>query len=221
MTRGAKVYLVGAGPGDPDLLTVKALRVLQLADVVLYDRLVSSEILALVRPDAQLVYVGKEMGEQEQMQREIFASILAHAETVKTIVRLKSGDPMIFGRGGEELDFLAAHGFEAEVIPGLSSAIAAPGLAGVPLTFRGIAASFAVVAGHRESVTELDWSIYRGVDTLVILMGVEHRDVIAGCLISAGRKADEAVLFIHKASTSKETRVESTLGEVAPCRLQV
>jgi uroporphyrin-III C-methyltransferase len=215
VARTAKVYLVGAGPGDPDLLTRKALRLLEEADVILYDRLVSTEILALANPNAVFIDAGKEYGRQEQTQSEIFDQLLYYARRARVIVRLKSGDPMVFGRGGEELAFLAANEIEAEVVPGISSALAAPALAGIPVTLRGIAASFSVIAGHRQSLTTLDWSAYQRVDTLVILMGVEHRDVIAHTLIEQGRPANQPVMFIENASTPRERTVESTLGVVA------
>jgi uroporphyrin-III C-methyltransferase len=217
----AKVYLVGAGPGDPDLLTRKALRILEQADVVIHDRLVSSEILALANPRARLIDAGKEQGQQEEIQCEIFTWFLRLANSVRTIVRLKSGDPMVFGRGGEELEFLAQHDIEAEVVPGLCSALAAPALAGIPVTYRGVAASFAVVAGHRESLTSLDWSVYQGVDTLIILMGVDHRDVIAHTLIEQGRSPDQPVVFLENASTDRERMVESSLGRVARGKVDV
>lgn len=211
----AKVYLVGAGPGDPELITRKALRLLEQADVVIYDRLVTAEILALANPRASFVYAGKQYGQQEEIQAEIYRWLLHYGTRTRSIVRLKSGDPMVFGRGGEEIEFLLRHGFEVEVVPGISSAIAAPGLAGIPLTYRGVAASFAVIAGHRQSVTSLDWSIYRGVDTLVVLMGVELRDVIAGSLIANGRPGDQPVVFIENASTGRERLIESTLAATA------
>jgi uroporphyrin-III C-methyltransferase len=217
----AKVYLVGAGPGDPDLLTVKALRILQHADVILYDRLVSDEILALANPQARLIDVGKQQGQQEEIQSEIFTWILRLGRSTRTIVRLKSGDPMVFGRGGEELEFLAQHGIDAEVVPGLSSALAAPALAGIPVTYRGVAASFSVIAGHRQSLTTLDWSVYQDVDTLIILMGVEHRDVIAHTLIEQGRPASQPVAFLENASTSRERVVETTLELVARRQVEV
>jgi uroporphyrin-III C-methyltransferase len=221
VTRKAKVYLVGAGPGDPDLLTRKALRLLEEADVILYDRLVSAEVLALANPRATLIDAGKQPGQQEEIQAEIFECILRFAGSARTIVRLKSGDPMVFGRGGEELEFLAAHGIEAEVVPGLSSALAAPALAGIPVTYRGVAASFSVIAGHRQSLTSLDWSVYQGVDTLIVLMGVEHRDVIAHTLIEQGRPAEQPVAFIESASSDREHVVESTLGVVARGKVEV
>lgn len=213
--RTAKFFLVGAGPGDPELLTLKAVRVLEQADVVIYDRLVSAEVLAVANPMAVFVYAGKEAGQQQEIQEQIYGHFLHYGKRARNIVRLKSGDPMVFGRGGEEFEFLIRHGFEAEIVPGISSAIAAPALAGIPLTYRGIAASFAVIAGHRESVGSLDWSIYKGVDTLVVLMGIENRDVIAGSLIANGRPAGQPVAFLTNVSTDRERRVESTLREVA------
>uniref|UniRef100_Q02CM1 uroporphyrinogen-III C-methyltransferase n=1 Tax=Solibacter usitatus (strain Ellin6076) TaxID=234267 RepID=Q02CM1_SOLUE len=221
MASMAKVYLVGAGPGDPDLLTRKALRLLEQADVILHDRLVSDGILALASPRARLIDVGKQQGQQEEIQSEIYTWILRLGRSARTIVRLKSGDPMVFGRGGEELEFLARHGIDAEVVPGLSSALAAPALAGIPVTYRGVAASFSVIAGHRQSLTTLDWSVYQGVDTLIILMGVEYRDIIAHTLIEQGRPASQPVAFLENASTSRERVVESTLELVARRQVEV
>jgi uroporphyrin-III C-methyltransferase len=211
----AKVYLVGAGPGDPDLLTVKALKLLALADVVIYDRLVPAEVLALANPAATLIYAGKRQGQQEEVQAEIFDHILRWRNTAGRIVRLKSGDPMVFARGGEELEFLHEHGLDVEVVPGISSAISALTLTGIPLTYRGVAGSFTVVAGHRQNILELDWSAYAGVDTLVVLMGVENRELIAECLIRAGRAPSQPAAFIERASTEQERVVETTLREIA------
>lgn len=219
MTRTGKVYLVGAGPGDPDLLTRKALRLLEQAEVVIYDRLVSREILALANPRAILIDGGKRYGEQEAIQAGILRAFSNYRG--REIVRLKGGDPMVFGRGGEELAYLTERGFDVEVVPGVSSAIAAPALAGIPLTYRGISASFAIVAGHRQSVCSLDWCAYRSVDTLVVLMGVEFRDVIAGSLIAAGRPETQPIAFVTEASTGRERYTESTLGAVARGKVEV
>jgi uroporphyrin-III C-methyltransferase len=210
----AKVYLVGAGPGDPDLLTRKALRILQQADVVIYDRLISKEVLSLANPSAQLIYAGKRKGEQDEVQSEIYRAFLHHAAGARTIVRLKSGDPTVFGRCGEELAFLHENGIDAEVIPGISSALAAPALNGIPLTFRNIATSFTVIAGHRESIQSVDWASYSRIDTLIILMGVDNRVAIAESLLQAGRPPHEAVAFIENASTARERVVETTLADV-------
>ncbi len=217
----AKVYLVGAGPGDPDLLTRKALRILEQADVIIYDRLVSKEVLSLANPFARLVYAGKRKGEQDEVQGEIFSAFLEHAQESKTVVRLKSGDPTVFGRCGEEMAFLHEHGIEAEVVPGVSSALAAPASAGIPLTLRNVATSFTVIAGHRESISSIDWSAYSRINTLIILMGVENRAAIAQSLLDAGRSPGESVAFIESASTGRERVVESTLLEVRNGRVQV
>jgi uroporphyrin-III C-methyltransferase len=213
-----KVYLVGAGPGHPDLLTIRAARVLAEADVVIYDRLVSDEVLSLVNPAATLVYAGKRQGEQEAIQYAVNQWLLDSAESGYTVVRLKSGDPMIFGRGGEELEFLAGHGIPTEVIPGISSAISFSSLAGIPLTHRGIAASFAVIAGHRQTTATADWATYAGIDTLVVLMGVENRQAIAKQLVAAGRDPLQPVAFIRRLSTPQEEITEATLAQVASGR---
>lgn len=145
-----KVYLVGAGPGDIELLTLKAYRLISSADVILYDRLVNPEVLLLTRPDCELVYVGKEDGKHTIEQEKINELLLQYAHTREIVVRLKGGDPFVFGRGGEEALFLAQHGIDFEIVPGISSAIAVPAYAGIPLTFRGISSSFAVITGHED-----------------------------------------------------------------------
>lgn len=217
----AKVYLVGAGPGDPDLLTRKALRVLEQADIVIYDRLVSKEVLALINSSAKMVYAGKRKGEQDEVQSEIYRAFLDYATEGRAVVRLKSGDPTVFGRCGEELAFLQQNGIDAEVVPGISSALAAPALNGIPLTFRNVASSFTVIAGHRESIQSIDWAAYSRIDTLIILMGVDNRVAIAESLLKAGRRPQEAVAFIENASTSRERVVETTLCDVFHGRVEV
>lgn len=217
----SKVYLVGAGPGDPDLLTRKALRILESADAVIFDRLVPSAVADLANPAAVKIYAGKSQGQQEEVQDAIFEHFLRLAGTADVIVRLKSGDPMVFARGGEEMRFLYDNGFDVEVVPGVSSAISALSLTGIPLTYRGVAASFTVVAGHRRNILDLDWSNYARIDTLVVLMGVENRELIAESLIRTGRPASCPVAFIERASTDSERVVESTLGEMAAGRVEV
>ncbi len=216
-----KVYLLGAGPGDPDLLTIKGLRILREADVILYDRLVSPEILALANPAALLIHTGKRHGQQEEIQNEINALMLRHAIPGKIVVRLKGGDPMVFGRGAEEWALLTAHGIEVELVPGVSSAIAVPALAGIPVTCRGVAASFAVITGHNQKSETPDWVKFRMVDTLVILMGVENRVRIATELIALGRPATEPVAYIERGSTDRERVVTATLAEVARGEVEV
>ncbi len=217
----AKVYLVGAGPGDPDLLTRKAERLIRRAEAIIYDRLVSAEILVLANPNATFIHAGKLPGQQEEVQAEIYAWYLRLRDLPGPIVRLKGGDPMVFGRGGEELEFLARHGFDVEVVPGVSAATAAPTLAGIPLTFRGVANTFTVLAGHKQSLESLDWLVYRHIDTLVVLMGVENRALIASSLINAGRSPDEPVAFLQRVSMEGEWISESTLGEVARSKVRV
>jgi uroporphyrin-III C-methyltransferase len=216
MNVNGKIFIVGAGPGDPELLTLKAARLLNQCDVVLYDRLVSREVLKLANPQAELVYVGKHEGEQEHVQREIFKLLYAYAAVGKTVVRLKGGDPLVFGRGAEEWAFAVGHGFPVEFVPGVTSAISIPGLAGIPLTYRHASQSFAVVTGHcKEGTPVCDWSAFTHVDTLVILMGVKNRALIARSLIAAGRRAEEAVAFVEHGSTPREHVVLSNLGEVS------
>ena len=210
-----KVYLVGAGPGDPELLTMKALRLLERAETVLYDRLVSAEVLAMAHPLAELIYTGKEEGHAEEMQQEIFGELLRHAWAGRMVVRLKGGDPFIFGRGGEEVLFLRRHGIDVEVVPGVSSAMAAPALVGIPVTHRGVAASVAVVTAKCKGGTEADWAKVARVDTLIVLMSVKAREKIARNLLLLGRPGSEPVAFIEHASTARERVVTTTLAGVA------
>jgi uroporphyrin-III C-methyltransferase len=221
MQKLGKLYLIGAGPGDPELLTLKAARVLAECDVVLYDRLVSREVLALARPDAELIYVGKHEGEQDHKQAHIFDLIRQQVLNGKTIARLKGGDPLVFGRGAEEWRRALDERIEVQLIPGISSAIAVPGLAGIPLTFRGVSQSFAVVTGHCHEGLAHDWKKYARIDTLLVLMGVTNRQRIAMALIAAGRSGDEPVAFIERGTTREERVVESTLATVAAGDLEV
>ena len=216
-----KVYLLGAGPGDPDLLTVKAQRILREADVVLYDRLVSAEVLSVASPEAELIYVGKHEGEQESTQKLILDLMVDHARRGRRVARLKGGDGCVFGRAGEEWLALARAGIDVEVVPGVSSALAAPTLAGIPLTFRNVSRGFAVVTGHCAGRTPVDWRDWARIDTLVILMGVKNRAVIASALIDAGRRSDEPAAFVERASTAGQRVVETTRGEVARGAVEV
>jgi len=209
----AKVYLVGAGPGDPDLLTLKGARILAQAEAVIYDKFVSPEVLALANHGATLIPARKERGQQEEFEADIHAWYLRLRDAAGPVVRLKSGDPLVFGRGGEELEFLTQHGFDVEVVPGVSALTAAPSLAGIPLG--GISASVTVLPGHRQAVKEVDWPAYRHAGTLVVLMGVDNRAAIATCLIHGGRPAHDPVAFLQFASTERQCVREATLEEVA------
>lgn len=182
---------------------------------MLYDRLVSPEIVRLARPDAECIYVGKHQGEQELRQEEIFELIRDHALQGKVVGRLKGGDSLVFGRGAEEWHLAVKHGIRVELIPGVSSAIAVPGLAGIPLTFRSVSQSFAIVTGHCHEGANHGWEHYARVDTLVILMGVKNRQTIATALIAAGRPPDEPVAFVYRGSLKEEQTIETTLAEVA------
>lgn len=215
------IYLAGAGPGDPDLLTVKAARLLAQAGAVLYDRLVAPEVLALARPDAELHFVGKHEGQQEAIQNEILHLLEDCARRHRIVVRLKGGDPMVFGRGAEEWAWLAARGWDVEVVPGISSAIAVPSLAGIPPTFRGVSGGFAVVTGHRQEGGCDQWAAYAQVETLIILMGVARRAEIAQCLIRLGRDAAQPVAFIENGTTPREHVVVTTLADIAAGLVEV
>ena len=215
-----KIYLVGAGLGDPDLLTVKAVKVLSKTDVLLYDRLVSEEVLQLVNPKAHRIYVGKEMGEQDKVQDDIFTLMLAYAKSGQTVTRLKSGDPMVYGRGGEEWAFLAEHNIEVEVVPGISSAYAAPTLAGIPLTLRGVANGFAILSGQGKNGAMPDFKPYAQVDTLILLMAVKERAEIAQQLIAAGRNPNQLSAFIENSSRPDQHIVQATLEQVARGHVQ-
>ncbi len=217
-----KIFLVGAGPGGADLLTLKAARVLAHCDVVLYDRLVSADVLELINPQAERLYVGKHQGEQHEIQQKIFQLLIDHACSGKTVVRLKGGDPFVFGRGAEEWALAAKHGVEVELVPGVTSAIAVPGLAGIPVTYRQISQSFVVITGHLKDDIDENWARrYAAVDTLVILMGVKNRAQIAEQLIGAGRPTEEPVAFVEHGATPEEHVIISTLAEVAAHRVEV
>jgi uroporphyrin-III C-methyltransferase len=220
-----KVWLVGAGPGDPDLLTVKALRLLQSADVVVHDRLTPPEILTLARPDARLIDVGKRKSRHTLPQDDINQLLVALALEGLKVVRLKGGDPFVFGRGGEELKALREAGVEAEVVPGVTAALAAAAGAGVPLTHRGLAQAVTFVTGHAavkdgedgQSIGEpdLDWPVLsRPNHTLVVYMGVTTAGMLAERLIGAGRAPSTPVLIVENASRADERRVLTRLAEL-------
>lgn len=216
-----KVFLVGAGPGDPELLTLKAARLISEADVILYDKLVNSKILELAKTGCELIYVGKEPRVPCKKQEEINSLLIEAARRRPMVVRLKGGDPFVFGRGGEECLDLRAAGIPYEVVPGISSSIAGPAYAGIPVTHRKVATSFAVITGHespeKNEATDatVDWSAFRGVSTLMILMGVGHRQQIANGLIASGRLPSEPCAFVENATTPRQRVILSTLGEVS------
>lgn len=209
------VHLVGAGPGDPDLLTLKAVRLLERADVVVHDRLVDDRILELAAPWAELVDVGKRPGAPSDAQSRINDILIDRGRHVDCVVRLKGGDPFVFGRGGEEALELRAAGIEVEEVPGITSAIAAPAAAGIPVTMRGLSSGFTVVTAHQDPHTDrwLDWdALARTGTTLVILMGASRTSLIAARLIDGGMAADTPVAVVHAATTAAEHVQRTTLA---------
>ena len=214
-----RVVLVGAGPGDPDLITVKGLRWLRRADVVVYDQLVGPALLEEAPAEALRIFAGKSAGRHYLEQSAINAILIHHAEAGRLVIRLKGGDPFVFGRGGEEVLACARAGVTVEVVPGVSSALAVPAAAGIPVTHRGLASSFAVVTGHEDPgklESAVDWErLAAAVDTLVILMGVGAFPRIALRLLAAGRSAATPVAVIHRGTTEAEETLVGTLGDLA------
>jgi uroporphyrin-III C-methyltransferase/precorrin-2 dehydrogenase/sirohydrochlorin ferrochelatase len=209
-----QVSLVGAGPGDPDLLTVRALKRLQEADVVVHDRLIGDGVLALARSTAKLIDVGKSPGGSGARQTEIEALLIELARDGKRVVRLKGGDPYLFGRGGEEALALARAGVPFEVVPGVSSALAAPAAIGIPVTHRGLSSSVTVATGH--DWQQQDWTLLaRSRGTLVLLMAVEHLDEVAAALQTHGRSSEEPAAVVQWATTAHQRSVRGSLGEIA------
>ena len=212
-----KVTLVGAGPGDPGLLTRKGLEALQGADVVVYDRLVSPEILALMPETAQQIDVGKQAARHPVPQEEINRILLEKAQAGHTVVRLKGGDPFLFGRGGEELELLAAHGVAFEEVPGITSAIAAPAYAGIPVTHRDCCSSLHIVTGHQRAGKELDVdfeALVRTKGTLVFLMGVSALGAIVAGLLEAGMDGDTPAAVVERGATPAQRRIAAPLGDL-------
>ncbi len=206
------VHLVGAGPGDPELLTVRALNLLRKADTVLYDRLVDPAVLDLAPPWAELICVGKTPGTPSPSQDEINAVLVDRGRRFSCVVRLKGGDPLVFGRGGEEAAALRSAGIDVEIVPGVTSAIAAPAAAGIPVTMRGLASGFTVVTAHQDpsSSRHLDWdALARAGTTLVILMGAARAAQIADRLRAGGMQDDTPVAVISAATTAAQ-RIERT-----------
>lgn len=211
-----KVYLMGGGPGAADLLTLRAVRLLQRADVVLYDRLVSSEQLAFA-PQAEKLYVGKELGEDSTARQErIHRLLIHHARAGRTVVRLKGGDPFVFGRGSEEGIVLTHAGVPWEVVPGISSSIAAPGIAHIPVTHRGVASSYAVFSGQSAfaDMAAIDWVVAARIHTAIFLMGVRRLPEIVRELIRHGRAPDTPIAVIEKATTPAQRVITSTLDRI-------
>lgn len=210
------VYLVGAGPGDPGLITVRGLTVLRQADVIVYDRLVHPDLLEEAPAMAERIYVGKAPGRHACPQEEISALLVAKAKQGNVVVRLKGGDPFVFGRGGEEGLMLAQDNVAFEIVPGISSAVSVPAYAGIPVTHRGVSSAFTVVTGHTCDLvsSDVDWPSLAKAGTLVILMGLGRIARITQNLIDHGRAPETPVAVIRCGSTAEQVVVEGTLADI-------
>ena len=212
-----KVYLTGAGPGDIELLTLKAARVIREADVIIYDRLANPDILEMAKDGCEFVYVGKEDGRHIMPQDDINEVIYQNALKYENVVRLKGGDPFVFGRGGEEANYLYERDIKFEIIPGITSSISAPAYAGIPVTHRGVAVSFRVVTGHEspnKKVSQIPWDTFKTDDTIVFLMGLHNLPKISEKLISIGKDKDFPVAVISKGTTKDQIVVVGTLENI-------
>ncbi len=214
-----KVYLVGAGPGDPDLITLKAIELIKKADVVLYDRLVSKKILAMIPKRCKSIYVGRAVGDDTTHQDSTNELMVKYAKLKKTVVRLKGGDPIIFGRGGEEAEFLKSFKIKYEIIPGITSGIGSATYAGIPLTHRQFASSVVFVTGHEdpEKKTEVvKWKkLAKSVDTIVIMMGLSRIEEISKKLIDGGMDKTTPVAVIQNGTTTKQKMIKGTISNIS------
>ena len=213
----SKVFLTGAGPGDVELLTLKAVRVIQDADVLIYDRLVNPEILEMVKASCDLIYVGKEDKKHTLPQEDINELIYQASLKYENVVRLKGGDPFVFGRGGEEALYLFERNIEFEIIPGITSAVAVPAYAGIPVTHRGITTSFRVVTGHenpKKKISQIEWESFLNDETIVFLMGYHNIEIISSKLISLGKRRDYPCAVISKGTTKEQEVVIGTLEDI-------
>ncbi len=210
-----KAYLVGAGPGRPDLITVRGLNLIRQAEVLLYDRLIPQELLQEVGPDSELIFVGKGPDRHMMPQEEISNLLVAQVKAGKMVVRLKGGDPFVFGRGGEEVLALAEAGLPFEIVPGISSVLAGPAYAGIPVTHRNMVTSFAVVTGHEDPTkpeSTTDWNALAHISTLVMVMARKRITEIQSNLLQAGRSPDTPAIAISWATTDQQQTVRTTLA---------
>ncbi|MBW4619268.1 MAG: uroporphyrinogen-III C-methyltransferase [Cyanosarcina radialis HA8281-LM2] len=213
-----KVYLVGAGPGDPGLMTLKGKGILECADVVVYDALVSPQILLMINPQAEKIDAGKRMGRHSLLQEETTQLLIEKAKTQAVVVRLKGGDPFVFGRGGEEMEDLVKAGVSVEVVPGITSGIAAPAYAGIPVTHRGYSSSVTFVTGHEGAGKyrpAVNWqAIAHGSETIVVYMGIHNLSHIVGELSSAGLSQQTPVALIRWGTTPQQEELIGTLETI-------
>jgi uroporphyrinogen III methyltransferase/synthase len=217
MAGKGKVYIVGAGPGDPGLITVKGVRCIARADVIVYDHLVNEEILVHAKPGARLIYAGKQGGDHTLVQEEINRILVEEAREGRIVARVKGGDPYIFGRGGEEALVVTGAGIPFEVVPGVSSAVAVPAYAGISLTQRGYTSTLAFVTGHEDPTKEasdIDWKALAGIGTLVFLMGVKNLPLIVASLVENGKRPDTPAALIRWGTTPDQRTLTGTLETI-------
>jgi uroporphyrin-III C-methyltransferase len=218
MQISGKVYLVGAGPGDPGLMTLKGKGLLECADVVIYDALVSPAILAMINPQAEQIHAGKRRGMHSLLQEDTTQLLIEKAKTAAVVVRLKGGDPFVFGRGGEEMEDLVQAGIPVEVVPGITSGVAAPAYAGIPLTHRAYSSSVTFVTGHEGAGKyrpEVNWqAIAHGSETIVIYMGIHHLSAIVEQLLSAGLGAKTPVALVRWGTRPEQEELIGTLETI-------
>ena len=214
-----KVYLVGAGPGDPNLITLRAIEVIKKADVVLYDRLVSKKILNMIPKRTESIYVGRAVGDDTTHQDNTNELMVKFAKLKKTVVRLKGGDPIIFGRGGEEAELLKSYNIKYEIIPGITSGIGSATYAGIPLTHRQFASSVVFVTGHEDPEKKSEtvkWKkLAKSVDTIVIMMGLSRIGIITKKLIEGGMDKSMPVAVIQNGTTSKQRMIKGTVSNIS------
>ncbi|MCP4971625.1 MAG: uroporphyrinogen-III C-methyltransferase [Arcobacter sp.] len=212
-----KVYLTGAGPGDIELMTLKAARVVKEADILIYDRLANPDILDMARQNCEMIYVGKQDGKHSVPQDDINEIIYQAALKYENVVRLKGGDPFVFGRGGEEAIYLYERDIKFEIIPGITSSVSVPAYAGIPVTHRGITTSFRVVTGHEspnKKISQIEWQTFLNDETIVFLMGFHNIKLITNKLISLGKAKDYPCAVISRGSTPEQKVVVSTLENI-------
>ncbi len=214
-----KVYLVGAGPGDSKLITIKAVELLKKADVVLYDRLVSKKILSMISKKAKKIYVGRSVGDDYKHQDSTNDLMVKYAKTKKNVVRLKGGDPIIFGRGGEEAEYLKKRKIKYEIVPGITSGIGSATYSGIPLTHRKYSSSVVFVTGHEDQEKQneqVKWKkLAKSVDTIVIMMGLSRLGIICKQLIAGGLEKTTPIAVIQEGTTEKHRMVKGTLGTIS------
>ena len=214
-----KVFIVGAGPGDPKLITLKAVEAIKFSDVVLYDRLVSEKIVAMIPKTSEKLYVGRDVGDDYKHQDTTNDLMVKLAKKNKNVVRLKGGDPFIFGRGGEEAEFLRKHKIKYDIIPGITSGIGSAEYSGIPLTHRDYASSVVFVTGHEDAKKTqgvVDWKkLAKAVDTIVIMMGLSRLEIISKKLISGGLNKNTPVAVIQNGTTNKHLMIKGTLSNIS------